>query len=263
MRLSGAHAVVTGGGSGIGAAIAGSLASEGARVTLVGRRRRALEDTAARIRSRAGEEGASEASVFVHPGDVTIWADVERAFGAARDANGPITILVNNAGSAASAPFQELSLEEWRSTIAVNLESVFACCRLALPDLLTAANGRIVTIASTAAVKGFAYTAPYCAAKHGALGLTRALAAELAKTKVTVNAVCPGFTDTAIASEAVARIRSRTGRSESEARAALAAFNPQGRLIEPEEVAFAVAWLCHPESQSINGQAISVAGGET
>ena len=263
MRLAGAHAVVTGGGSGIGAAIAGSLAREGARLTIVGRRLEALEDTAARIRCGTRGEGASAESIFVHSGDVTDWTDVERAFRAARDANGPITILVNSAGAATSAPFQDVTLEDWRSTMAVNLDSLFTCCRLALPDLLLGKNGRIVTIASTAAVKGYSYSAPYCAAKHGALGLTRALAAELARTNVTANAVCPGFTDTAIVADAAARIRSRTGRSEDEARAALAAFNPQHRLIEPEEVASAVAWLCLPESQSINGQAISVAGGET
>ena len=260
MKLAGAHAVITGGGSGIGAAIAGVLAGEGARVTLIGRRPEPLEETAARIRS--GQDAASGATILACSADVTSRAAVESAFDAARKAHGPIAILVNSAGAAASAPFHSLSPEDWRAALAVNLDALFACCQLALPDLLEAANGRIVTIASTAAVKGYAYTAPYCAAKHGALGLMRALAAELARTNVTANAVCPGFTDTAIVSDAIARIGSTTGRSEQEARTIIAGFNPQHRLVEPEEVASAVAWLCLPESRSINGQAIAVAGGE-
>jgi NAD(P)-dependent dehydrogenase (short-subunit alcohol dehydrogenase family) len=260
VKLAGAHALVTGGGSGIGAAIAQALASKGARITVVGRRRRPLEDIAALIRSR--HDPASGLSVLACPADVTSRTDAERAFEAAREVHGPITILVNGAGAAASTPFQRLSADDWREMVAVNLNALFICCQLALPDLLEANNGRIVTIASTAAVKGYAYTAAYCAAKHGALGLMRALAAEFAKSSLTANAVCPGFTDTAIVSEAVASIRRRSGRSEEQARAALEAFNPQQRLIEADEVASAVAWLCLPESRSINGQAIAVAGGE-
>ena len=146
--------------------------------------------------------------------------------------------------------------------MAVNLDALLHCCQAVLPDLLDAEAGRIVTIASTAGLKGYAYIASYVAAKHGAIGLTRALAAELARTKVTVNAVCPGFTDTDIIAEAARKLREKTGRDEEEARAALAKFNPQGRLIEPREVADAVLWLCLPESRSITGQAIAVAGGE-
>jgi NAD(P)-dependent dehydrogenase (short-subunit alcohol dehydrogenase family) len=255
VKLAGAHAVITGGGSGIGAAIAAALASDGARVTLVGRRPEPLRETASRIDDSAGP-------VFAQPADVTIRSQVEDAFDAARKANGPITILVHSAGAAASSPFADISSGDWRAMLAVNLEGLFNCCQAALPDLVQASHGRIVAIASTAAVKGYAYTAPYCAAKHGALGLIRAIAAEFARTGLTANAVCPGFTDTAILSESVARIRTRTGRSEDQARSALAAFNPQQRLVEPEEVASAVAWLCLPQSRSVNGQAVAVAGGE-
>ena len=250
-RLSAHHALITGGGTGIGAAIAGALAGEGARVTLVGRRREKLEEVAA---------GCPEP--LVAPADVTDREQVDRAFALARDTNGPVTILVNNAGAAESAPFAKVSVEAWRRTMAVNLDALLHCCQAALPDLLQASAGRIVTVASTAGLKGYAYSAPYVAAKHGAVGLTRALAAELAATKVTVNAVCPGFTETEMMAQALATIAARTGRSAEEARGELAKFNPQGRLVTPEEVAAAVLWLCLPESGSINGQAIAVAGGE-
>ncbi|MGV3479746.1 MAG: SDR family NAD(P)-dependent oxidoreductase [Sphingobium sp.] len=251
MKLAGRHAVVTGGGSGIGAAIARALTAEGAAVTLIGRRRDALEQVAATL------PGAT-----IAPADITSRTEIDAAFATARAAHGPISILVNNAGAAPSAPFAKVTAEGWRSAMAINLDALFDCCQSALPDLLAAEAGRIVTIASTAGLKGYAYTAPYVASKHGAIGLMRALAVELAKTGVTANAVCPGFTETDIVADAIANIRAKTGRSEDDARAELAKFNPQKRLIAPEEVASAVVWLCLSENRSITGQAIAVAGGE-
>ena len=251
MRLDGHHALVTGAGTGIGAAIARALAAEGAKLTLVGRRRQPLKDVASK-----------NSGALVAAADVTNVAEVQSALKLARQKHGPVTILVNNAGAAESVPFGKQSFEGWRRMMAVNLDALLHCCQAALPDLLSARSGRIVTIASTAALRGYAYSAAYVAAKHGALGLTRALATEYATSSMTVNAVCPGFTDTAIVADAAAKIAARTGRSQAQSRGELAKFNPQGRLITPEEVASAVVWLCLAESRSINGQAIAVSGGE-
>lgn len=250
--LAGRHALVTGGGTGIGAAIARALAAQGAKITLVGRRAAPLEALAAKL-----------PNAVAVPGDVTDMASVANILATARVAFGSIDILINNAGAAQSAPFEEFTPEAWRRMMAVNLDAVFHMTQGALPDLRAASDGRIVTIASTAGVKGYPYSVAYCAAKHGAIGFTRALAAELARTSITVNAVCPGFTDTAIVDDAVALIAKKTGRDRVAAKANLAAFNPQGRLIEPGEVADTVLWLCSPASRSITGQAIMIAGGET
>lgn len=244
MRLAGTHAVVTGGGTGIGAAIARALAAEGAKLTLVGRRREKLEEVAA------------ETGALVAPADITSREEVDRAFALARDAQGPIAILVNNAGAAEGAPFAKVSEKLWRDMLAVNLDGMFHCCQAALPDLLAAEAGRIVTVASMAGLYGFAYAAPYIAAKHGAIGLTRALAAEYSRTPLRVNAVCPGFVDSDMTVQSIDRIVSSTGRGADEARAELARLNPSGRLIAPDEVAAAVLDLIVSDR---NGEAVEIA----
>lgn len=194
--------------------------------------------------------------------DVTDDASVQEAFQQASEQFGPIDILVNNAGAAPTAPFHKLGTEDWRQVMALNLDGVFNCIRAALPAMRERQRGRIVNIASTAALRGYAYVSAYSAAKHGVLGLTRSLALELATTGITVNAVCPGFTDTDIIRDSVAGIVEKTGRSQEEALAHFTRANPQGRLIQPAEVAHTVLWLCDDLSESITGQAVSVSGGE-
>jgi NAD(P)-dependent dehydrogenase (short-subunit alcohol dehydrogenase family) len=251
LELNDKHAVITGGGTGIGAAIAKALAAEGVRLTLMGRRLKPLEKTAASLRN-----------VRAVSCDVTDADKVAAAFEKARAEFGLIDILVNNAGAAETAPFYQMDTRHWRRMMAVNLEGVFNCTRAVYEDMRKCGWGRIVNVASTAAVKGYAYVSAYCAAKHGVLGLTRALALEAARSGVTVNAVCPGYTDTEIVRNAVRNIAQKTGRSTDEALSELTRDNPQGRLIQPSEVADAIAWLCRPESAAITGQAIFVAGGE-
>ena len=249
--LEGRHAVVTGGGRGIGAAIASALADAGARITLMGRSEAALQEKASAL-------PAAQAIRC----DVTEEAGVAAAFAEATRAFGPVTILVNNAGAAASAPFVRISLELFRGMLEVNLIGTFLCSRAALPDMLEAGFGRIVNVASVAGLKGAAYASAYCAAKHGVIGLTRALALETVSKGITVNAVCPSYTDTDMARAAIANIVEKTGRSAEQAEAELVGKNPQGRLIRPEEVAATVLWLCAPGTEAITGQAIAVAGGE-
>jgi len=242
------HAVVTGGGSGIGAAIATALANDGVQVTLMGRTLKRLESL---------QLPGARCVVC----DVSDPASVQSAFDAAAE-RAAVDILVNNAGEVESQPFLRTSPDLWQRTLDVNLTGTFLCTKQVLPGMVERGFGRVVNIASTAALTGYAYVAAYCAAKHGVLGMTRALALEVAKKGVTVNAVCPGYTDTDIVAQAVERIVSKTGRSAEQARGELAAANPQGRLVRPEEVASTVTWLCRRESSAITGQAIAVAGGE-
>ena len=253
-RLDGMHAAVTGGGKGIGAAIAVELARRGARVSIFGRDKQRLDREVRRITELTG----SEAVALVC--DVTDELSVGEAMAGARAAFGELRILVNNAGEAHSAPLLETSLEVFQRLIAVNLTGAFLCSRAALPDMLAADEGRIVNVASTSALKGFARLTAYSAAKHGVLGFTRSLAAECSKTGVTVNAVCPGYTDTDMAQLAIANLTA-AGKTATDAEAVIAKSNPRGTLIEPEEVASVVAWLCSPAARSVSGQAIVVAGG--
>lgn len=246
--LGGKTALVTGGGTGVGAAIAMALAEAGAKTVVCGRRKAPLQKVA-----------ASNDNITWVTTDITNEAAVAKLFAD----HGPFPITIANAGAAESAPLARTSLEQWQRMIDVNLTGTFLTLREAQRNLAGAPWGRLIAIASTAGLKGYGYVAPYCAAKHGVVGLIRALAAETAGSGLTANAVCPGFTDTPLLDESIANIVAKTGKSEAEARTALAKTNPLGRFIAPDEVAAAVLWLVGPGSDAITGQAISVSGGET
>ncbi|MBU0584966.1 MAG: SDR family oxidoreductase [Alphaproteobacteria bacterium] len=250
--IAGRHALVTGGGSGVGRAIALALAGAGVAVTICGRREEALNEVASQSDRIVGIAA-----------DVTDETAMAALYEKAEAERGPIDIVVANAGMAGSAPAAKTTLADWQKTLQVNLTGAFLTVKPALEGMAERRAGRIVFIASTAGLKGYAYVAPYVAAKHGVVGLMRALAAETAKTGVTVNAVCPGFVETDMLEESVARIVEKTDRTPDEARASLTRTNPQGRLIQPEEVAETVLWLCSSAAGSVTGQAISVSGGET
>jgi NAD(P)-dependent dehydrogenase (short-subunit alcohol dehydrogenase family) len=250
--IAGRHALVTGGGSGVGRAVARALADAGVAVTICGRRVEALTET-----------GNGSGNIHGIVADVTDEASVDHLYKEAEAARGPFDIVVANAGIASSAPAAKTSVDDWKRMLDVNLTGAFLTVRPALAGMAERNQGRIVFVASVAGLKGYGYVAPYVASKHGVIGLMRALAVEFVKTGVTVNAVCPSFVETDMLQESVARIVAKTGRSEKEARASLMAANPQGRFIQPEEVASAVLWLCGDAAVSITGQAISISGGET
>ena len=253
--FAGKHAVVTGGGSGIGAATAEALVRAGARVTLMGR------DAARLAAQREALSALGEMAACISV-DVCDENAVAKAFAEAASKAGAIDMLVNNAGQAQAAPFTHTDTALWQRMLDVNLTGVFLCTRAVLPSMLERSYGRIVNVASTAGQIGYAYVAAYCAAKHGVIGLTRSLALEVATRGVTVNAVCPGYTETELLRASLEQITAKTSRSEQEARDILLRNNPQRRFVAPPEVANAVLWLCMPGSESITGQSISVSGGE-
>jgi 3-hydroxybutyrate dehydrogenase len=247
--LEGRHALITGGGTGIGAAAATHLHAAGAKISVLGRRIEPLQ----RI--------ASVTAGTPVQCDVADRDEIERAFGEARAANGAIELLIVNAGIAESAPFHKMTRESWDRIIGVNLTAAFECARAAIGDLLKSDNGRLVFVASVASLRGVPYAAHYAASKHGLLGLMRSLAAEYAKTNLTVNAVCPGYVDTPMTDQSVARVSEITGRSEEQARSAITNMNASGRLVDPDGIATMILSLCLPQSRDVNGAAITIDGG--
>lgn len=250
--LNNQHALVTGAGQGIGEAIARQLLARGARVTVLGRRAEPLQRLVDAFPGQCRMELA----------DVAKESEVKTAFDQAQQAQGAISILVNNAGQAQSAPFLKMDAAQWHNMLAVNLTGTMLCMQQVLPAMAAAGYGRIVNVASMAGLKGYAYVAAYVAAKHGVVGLTRSLALEFARKGVTINAVCPGYTETEIVRESIARVVEKTGRTPEQAMVEFVKSNPQGRLVQPQEVADAVLWLCGPGAGAVTGQAIAVAGGE-
>ena len=248
---TGKHSLITGGGTGIGAATARMLAAQGAKLSLLGRRIEPLNAVARDI------------GAMVLTADVTDRDALGDAFDAARAMNGPFDYVVLNAGVGDSAPFLKTGRDAWDRIIATNLTALFDGAQLALPDLMQGDDKRLVIVASVAGLRGAAYAAPYVASKHGAIGLTRSLALEYARTGLTVNAVCPAFADTPMVDDSASRIGRTTGRSEDEARAALAAMNANGRLVTSEEVAASIVTLLHPLSRSITGACVTIDGGTT
>jgi NAD(P)-dependent dehydrogenase (short-subunit alcohol dehydrogenase family) len=257
--LSNQHIVVTGAARGIGAAIAHLLATADADLTLVGRNKKTLQVMAMKLPGNGRK--------FVQSLDVSDIHQVEQVFSEATKVIGPIHVLVNNAGQAQSSAIDQITPDLWSQMLAVNLTGTFNCIHAALASLRTTASescpSRIINIASTSGLQGYTHVSAYASAKHGVVGLTRSLALELAKSHITVNAVCPGYTETAIAEQAIENIIRSTNKTAEQATNLLTRRNPQQRLIRPEEVASCVLWLCQAESRSINGQAIAIDGGES
>ena len=250
--LNDQHVLVTGAGQGIGEAIARQLLTQGARVTVLGRRAVPLQKLLA--------DHPQQCRMVL--ADVADELQVKTAFAQAVQAQGAINILINNAGQASSAPFMKMDVGLWQQMLAVNLSGTMFCMQQVLPAMAAAGWGRIVNVASTAGLVGYAYVAAYVAAKHGVVGLTRALALEYAKSGININAVCPGYTETEIVKNSIDRVVAKTGRTSAQALAEFVKSNPQGRLVQPQEVADTVLWLCGKGASAITGQSIAVAGGE-
>ena len=247
--LEGRHALITGGGTGIGAATAEHLHAAGARVSLLGRRMEPLLDV------------ARDTNGLAVQCDVTNPDSIHRAFDEARTKNGLVDLLIVNAGIAESAPFHKMTRESWDRIISVNLTGAFDTVQAALPDLLKAEDARVVFIASVASLRGVPYAAHYAASKHGLLGLMRSMAAEYAKTNLTVNAICPGYVDTPMTDQSIARVQKLTGRSDEDSRSAITNMNASGRLVDPKAIAALILTVCLPLSRDINGAALTIDGG--
>lgn len=248
------HVLITGGGTGIGAATAEMFARRGARVTIAGRRREPIDTVA-----------ALSPSIIAVPTDVTREDACAAMVAVAQAAHGPIDVVIANAGGAESVPFARTTLDQWQQIVDVNLTGVFLTTKAVLPDLLRRGDAglrRLVFVASTAGLKGYPYVAPYCAAKHGVIGLARSLAIEYAKTGLTVNAVCPGYVETPLFELTIANIVAKTGRTPEQAKADLLKTNPQGRVIGAKEIAETIGWLCSDAAASVNGHAVAMSGGE-
>ena len=251
MSVAGRHVVVTGGGTGVGRALALGFAHAGARVTIMGRREAPLREVARQHR----EIGYALC-------DVTDSASVRAAFTQARGLNGAVTVAVANAGAADSLPFSRVTPDHLQAMLAVNLGGVVNTWQAALDGMKSDGWGRCIAIASTAGLKGYAYASAYAAAKHAVVGLTRSLALELGQSGLTANAICPGFIETPMLERSIETITAKTGMSETNARASLIAANPQKRFIQPDEVAGAALWLCSDAAASVNGHALALSGGE-
>lgn len=252
MSLQGRTALVTGGGRGIGRAVAERLAREGVRVAVAGRTEAELEEVAALL-------GEGAAALRLDVGDR---ADIARALPLLRERVGHVDILVNNAGVAESAAYHATPDEMWDRMLAVNVTGAFALCRALIPPMIERGYGRVVNVASNAGLTGYAYSTAYCASKHAMVGMTRAIALEIARSEVTINCVCPGWVETRMTEETLARIEAKTGRPRAEAKRTLEAMSPQRRMVQPEEVAAVVAMLVSPEARSVHGQAIPIDGGQ-